>query len=270
MVSFNPSPPLITSRLLLNKYKPFAEPGMESASAWFSKRFPRQAEIYGCPFIELQEELVERQKITPLAMNQDFFAAVLGGDERLGHQVVYYESEMQFFFLDSDGFFKPTTDEKLGTLLRALLMKCAEDLPESVQKLNLCIEFRSDKKIREIVNRGKSILAADHTFFGVDSEHQRTQGSELHQRVARVFIQQLLEKRPGEILTLSTAYLLFSEFLKRKQMDPVKRQVFKPMFAPLIREQFDLGLRNDIVGQNQRQTAGWKNLRAVDFAVIQN
>ena len=195
---------------------------------------------------------------------------VLGGDERLGHRVIYFEPDLQWWFLDSDGFFKPTTDEKLGTLLRALLMKCAQDLPESVNKLNLCMEFRSDKKIREIVNRAKSILAADHTFFSPDSKYQRTQGPELHERIARVFIQQLLEKQPGEILTLSTAYSLFSEFLKRKQMEPVKRQVFKPMFAPLIREQFDLGLRNDIVGLNQRQTAGWKNLRALDFAVIQN
>jgi hypothetical protein len=48
----------------------------------------------------------------------------------------------------------------------------------------------------------------------------------------------------------------------------LKRQVFKPMFAPLIREQFDLGLRNDIVGLNQRQTAGWKTLRALDFTGI--
>jgi hypothetical protein len=177
---------------------------------------------------------------------------------------------MQWFFLDYDGFFKPTTDEKLGTLLRAWLMKCAQELPESVNKLNLCVEFRSDKKIREIVNRAKSILAADHTFFSPDSPHQRTQGPELHERLARIFIQQLLERRPGEILTLSTAYSLFTEFLKGKQMEPVKPQVFKPMFAPLIREQFDLGLRNDVVGANQKQTAGWKNLRALDFAIIQN
>ncbi len=40
------------------------------------------------------------------------------------------------------------------------------------------------------------------------------------------------------------------------------------MFAPLIREEFDLGLRNDlIIGDNPKQTSGWKNLRAVDMGL---
>jgi len=248
----------------------FSDETPHSAAAWFAKRFPQQSEIFGCPFVELNEECEERQRLTPIHLNADFFAAVLGGDERLGHRVIYCEPEMQWFFLDSDGMFKPTTDEKLGTLLRGLLMKCAQELPENVSKLNLCVEFRSDKKIREIVNRAKSILAADHTFFAPDSAHQRTQGPELHERLARVFIQQVLEKKPGEVVTLNAAYLLFLEFLKGKQMEPLKRCVFKPMIAPLIREQFDLGLRNDLLGENQRQTSGWKNLRAMDFTVIQN
>lgn len=47
-------------------------------------------------------------------------------------------------------------------------------------------------------------------------------------------------------------------------MVPVKRSIFKGMFAPLIREVFDLGLRNDVIDKvTQHQTAGWKGLRAV-------
>ncbi len=40
--------------------------------------------------------------------------------------------------------------------------------------------------------------------------------------------------------------------------------MFKGMFAPLIRDTFNLGLRNDGIDQaTNHQTAGWKGLRAV-------
>ena len=105
---------------------------------------------------------------------------------RFGHKVIYLESESQFYYLDQpSNIFKPTSDEKLGNLLRAYLIRCAEELPNTVHKLNLFLEFRSDKTIRAVVHRAKSILAADHTFFGVESKHQRQQGPELHERVSQ-------------------------------------------------------------------------------------
>jgi len=236
-------------------------------SEWFSKKFPEQSRIHGCPFIELAESDSDGLKrINPLAPNIDFLASILGGDEKMGHKVIYLEAESQFYFLDSDGIYKPTSEEKPGNLLRAYLIRCAEELPNTVHKLNLFLEFRSDKTIRAVVHRAKSILAADHTFFGVESKHQRQQGPEIHERVARVFAEQVLERQPGEILPLTTAYLVFCEFLKRKSMDPVKRGVFRGMFSPIIRELFDLGLRNDIHDPvTKHQTAGWKGIRTLDL-----
>ena len=115
-----------------------------------------------------------------------------------------------------------------------------------------------------MIHRAKSILAGDHTFFSVDSKHQRQKGVEVHERVARVFVEQVLERQPGEVLTLTNAYLVFCEYLKGRGMVPVKRSIFKGMFAPLIRDAFDLGLRNDVIDQTtNHQTAGWKGLRAV-------
>ena len=35
------------------------------------------------------------------------------------------------------------------------------------------LEFRSDKTIRAVIHRAKSILAADHTFFSVESKHAK-------------------------------------------------------------------------------------------------
>jgi hypothetical protein len=266
----------ITTRLQLKKHEPepfsFREYAINqeptTPSQWFSKMFPEQARIFGCPFIELVDESADGlKKVNPLAPNIDFLAAILGGDVNLGHKVIYLEAESQFYFLDPvDKIFKPTSDEKFGNLLRALLIRCAEELPNTVHKLNLFLEFRSDKTIRAIVHRAKSILAADHTFFGVESKHQRQRGPELHERVARVFAEQVLERQPGGILPLTTAYLVFCEFLKRKSMDPVKRGVFRGMFSPIIRELFDLGLRNDIQDPvTKHQTAGWKGIRTLDL-----
>jgi hypothetical protein len=48
-------------------------------------------------------------------------------------------------------------------------------------------------------------------------------------------------------------------------MVPVTRSIFKGMSAPLIRDAFNLGLRNDVIDQaTNHQTAGWKGLRAFE------
>lgn len=234
-------------------------------SEWFSKKYPEQAKIHGTPFLELTEQDSEGfTQINPLSANIDFLASILGGDNRLGHHVVYLEGEMQWYFKDSDGIYKPTSDEKLGNLLRALLIRCAEEMPENVHKFSLFQEFRSDKTIRAVVHRAKSIHAADHTFFSPEAKHQRQKGPEIHERVARIFIEQAFERQPGEVLTLTNAYLYFCEFLRTKGIQPVTRSIFKGMFAPLIRDAFNVGLRNDVIDQaTQHQTAGWKGLRAV-------
>ncbi len=242
----------------------------KTPSEWFSKRFSDQAKIYGCPFLELNEQSSEGfTKINALSANIDFLASILGGEKRFGHHVIYFEPDMQFYFRDADQIYKPTSEEKLGSLLRALLIRCAEELPENVSKFSLFQEFRSDKTIRAVVRRAKCILAADHTFFGPESKHERQKGPEMHERVARVFIEQALEKQPGEMLTLTNAYLYFCEYLKQQGMEPVKRNIFKRIFSPLIREEFNLCLRNDLVnGTTKKQSRGWKGLRAVDFEAV--
>ena len=94
---------------------------------------------------------------------------------------------------------------------------------------------------------------------------QRQKGVEVHERVARVFVEQVLERQPGEVLTLTNAYLVFAEYLRGRGMVPVKRSIFKGMFAPLIRDAFSLGLRNDVIDRiTQHQTAGWKGLRSLE------
>ena len=46
---------------------------------------------------------------------------------------------------------------------------------------------------------------------------------------------------------------MFSDFLKLKSMASLKRKVFTPMFTLLVREEFNLGLRNNLMGSNEKQ-----------------
>ena len=197
----------------------------------------------------------------PVSINLDFFAGVLGGRKDLEHHVVYYQPEMEWYFLDGDGIYKPTTAEKLANLYRALIIKCASEMPGNVHKLNLFHEWRSDKTSKAIIHRAKSILAADSSFFSATSPHQRTRGIELHERIARRFVDELLTCEPGKVLMLHDAYAAFCSLLKQSELEPLKRSDFKGMVVPMIRDGFNVALRNDLVVDGRQGVRGWKNLR---------
>jgi len=231
----------------------------KTPNEWFVQRYPLAYENHGSPFLELLEPLDQFSvQVLPVSLNFDFFASVLGGRKDLGHHVIYFEPEMQWYFRDCDGIYKTTTAEKLMNLYRALMMKCAQEMPAQVHKLNLVHEFRSDKTAKAVVQRAKSILAADSSFFSATSPHQRIKGQELFERVARVFVDHLLMSEPGQILRLTDAYTAFRGLLKERELPDIKRSDFKAVVAPLIREQFNVALRNDLDGGGGR---GWKGVK---------
>ena len=239
---------------------------LKSASDWFCQMFPVQVRVFGAPFLDQhQANTYGAANITPLVLNADCLAACLGGDERLGHRVIYYPPELQFYFYDPrDQMYHATTDQKVGNLLRGLLARCAGEVKGEGHLVNTFHTFRSDAVVKGVVNRAKSILAADPDYFGVNSQHQRVQGPELHQRLAMVFAQQLLEVHEGSILTVGQSYSLFTQFAKARSMPAPKRSLFKGMMSEVIRDAFGLGVRNDLVNaETQKQQCGWKGLRPV-------
>ena len=236
---------------------PVSEP--KTPNEWFVQRYPSAFDMHGSPFLELVEPLDQFSvQVMPVTVNFDFFAAVLGGRRDLGHHVVYFEPEMQWYFKDSDQIFKPTSPEKLQNQYRALMMKCAEAMPGLVHKLNLVHEFRSDKVAKAVVQRAKSVLSADSSFFNATSSHQRVKGQELHERVARLFVDELLTSEPGQILKLNEAYSVFRQMLKLRELPDIKRSDFKAVVGPLIRDEFNVALRNDLDNAGGR---GWKGVK---------
>ena len=119
---------MIETTYQLKRYPPPLCPGPKyfnrpiTPSEYFSHRYPVETERWGCPFLEeVTEDLHSGCKlIRPLALNDNFFASILS-DQRLGHSVVYFVPEQQWYFLDFPGHcYHPTTEEKLMTLLSAL------------------------------------------------------------------------------------------------------------------------------------------------------
>lgn len=232
-------------------------------SAWFALRFQDQVKRFGSPFLEMRQSSCGGfSLITPVHINVDFFAAMLGGDAKLGHSVIYFEPEMQFYYREpTQQLYKTTSAEKLQNYYRAIILRCLQEMGSEVSKISMFADFRSDKTAKAVVQRAKSILAAGPDFFSATSPHQRIRGIELHERLARRFVEELLTSEPGRILMLQDAYATFCSMLKKQELNPLKRSDFKAVVTPLIRDEFNVGLRNDLVMGARAGIRGWKNVR---------
>lgn len=239
-------------------------------SEWFGLKFPDQISKYGCPFLDIRQSNADGfSKITPISINIDFFAGMLGGDARLGHSVIYFEPDLQYYYREpSLKLYKPTTPEKLQNYFRAMMLRCAQELNNDTDKLNLFVEFRSDKIAKQVTNRAKSILAADSSFFSATSPNQRVKGPELHERLIRNLVESMLEKKDGACLTVTQAYQMFCRLSERRGLGSLKRSIFRELMRDLVRERFDLALRHDVPDAENKHQQAWRGLAVVETEVL--
>ena len=229
-------------------------------SSWFSKRFPGQQQ-FGSPFLESETvNLNGLTRINPIAINEDFFAAILGGNEHLKHKVIYLVPEKMFLFLDvRAGCYIETTEEKLKLLLSQLLLRCAQEMPPNIDIQNLFLEFRQEKVLNSIVRKAKAILAANENYFKTSNFPRRPKR---HEELAISFTRTAIEYYPSQILTVNECYESFSLFCLSKGAEPITRHDFNGMMRRVVKREFKLGLRHDLIPEHQtRQTKGWKGLR---------
>jgi len=230
-------------------------------SEWFARRFPAEVKRWGCPFLEAVVEDVETRKlVTAVSMNNSFFAAALS-DSQLNHSVVFYEPDQEWFFLDPrDNFYHPTSEAKLMTLLSALLLRCAEEMPACVDRISLFVKFREDQRLKAVVKQARSVLAADSTFFSINSPHQRIEGPEQHGRMARQFVGRLIKPQAGQLLSIGDCYNGFEGYCRNNGVEPVARKAFKQLVVEIIKEEFEVGFRSDLKNAEGRYLRGWKGL----------
>jgi hypothetical protein len=255
----------------ISLYKPPAFLENERAvtpSSWFVSRYPYAYYSHGSPFVELLGKNEYGQVIIPATINFDFMGSVLAGRRDLGHQVVYYLPEFQYYFKDSDGVFKVTSGDKLMVQYRSLMNRCALDMPASVNILNLVNEFTSERVSKVVLQRAKAILSTDSTFFAPDSQNQRIQGPELYERLMRVLIEKMLERAEGGCLTVTAAYSMFCRLAQQRGLGPLKRSVFKDNMKDLVHSAYGIALRHDVPDAFNRQQQAWKGLRLVETASL--
>jgi hypothetical protein len=240
----------------------------QSPSEWFCLKFPEQAELYGAPVLEeIHPGGYDVARINPVALNEDFFAGVLGRNTQLGHHVVFYQPEQQFYFYDArPDAYLPTTETKLMTYLSQLLIKCAQEMPGDVDLENLFTTLRSEEQLKQIVKRAKSMLLATTSFFVGSSGKRRMVGDEVVDPTAepayKLFVREGVTAKPDTILTVTDAYENFTRYCQSRGFSPIDRRYFKGLITEVIKEEFGLGLRKDLKNERGKYQNGWKGLTA--------
>jgi hypothetical protein len=234
---------------------------------WFADKFPEQAQQYGAAFLEgTWTDSDGLKRFIPAYLNEDFFAALLQGDKRLGHHIVYFAPEDTFYFFDYRvDAYCPTTEEKLKLLLSNYLVRCSQECGALVDITNLVVKFRKDDVLESIIAKAKAVLEADRLFFqGNDGQRRYVDGKYIEPNEKpsyQLFVKKTIVREPEGKVTVADAFHRYYEFCKLQGQQPLTRQEFKHLVAEMIREQFNIGLRHDVLTESGKQSHGWYGVR---------
>ena len=233
------------------------------SNLWFAKMFPTAAKNHGPAFLQrAYDDANGLPRFVPEELNIDFFAAALAGDPLLGHRLVFYLPEETWYFFDPRLLcYCPTSEEKLVALLSSYLVRCAQEAGFLVDIKPLFTEFRRMEVLNSIVRRARALLAAEMSFFEGEKGHRRMIDGKIvdpNQQPAYVaFVKKGIVKQADSKLTIGDAFHRYYKFCKREGQIPLKRQEFKHLVAEVIREDFKIGLRHDVVDEHGKQQHGW-------------
>jgi len=105
------------------------------------------------------------------------------------------------------------------------------------------------------------MLEADSQFFtGKDGHRRCIQGRYIEPNEEpsyQVFVKKAIVREPEGKLTVGDAFHRYYQFCRDNQMAPLSRQEFKSLVAEVIREEYQLGLRHDVLDERGKQTHGW-------------
>lgn len=240
---------------------------------WFAERFPVQTLQFGSAFLEVKTSSLEKIHCLPLYPNEDFFGAILGGDKRIGVEVVYLALEDMFYFYDYRiDAFCPVSEAKLKLLLSNFMIRCAQDSVSYVDVRNLVIAFRKDEVLCSIIKKAKAILEVDQRFFSGENGKRRMIDHIYHEPDAepsyKLFVYERLSLCAGSILTVPDAYARYNDFCKRGSLPVMIQTQFKRLVTELIEEKLNVGIRHDLVGSNGRMQHGWSGIKCLSEAEI--
>jgi hypothetical protein len=260
----NKIPEDASARLILEKYeaphfifsdhsnKPTAP---KTPSLWFSYHFTKEAETYGPPILEMHIVAENMPKVTPLHINQDFFAAMLG-NEKCG-SVIWYSPELRWYRKVGE-FYTVATDEDLKLTLSQQFIRCCEAMVFYVDKEVLFETFRQEEVLNGILRRATAVLAKDKTFF--EGSGSRRSALLVPTEGLRRFTDEALANREDSLLTVHNCFEGYRRYCKMNSFPPVPTQEFKQTMNGEIKRRFNRTLRRDLRRFGADRAQGWKGV----------
>jgi hypothetical protein len=242
------------------------EPVLRTPSDWFSAEFPKAAKKYGPPILESHRiDGVGLLHVECVAINEDFMAGILSGEDR-GTRLVYYEPEHSFYYFSRDlGYFTPTNEGRLKLVLSQQFIQCATYMSQTRRFVNigpLFQKFRSEEMLESIIDRAKAMLGVTEKFFDPSTGNRKDPQLLTGEQTAKIFAIEALESKAGVLLKIADAYEKYVEFCQSKKMPVVlHRNEFRSPAVVAVRSTWGMGLSKDLKVEG-KYTSGWRNLDA--------
>ena len=181
--------------------------------------------------------------VTPVHLNQDFFAAMLG-NERCG-KVIWYTPELRWYRKTGE-YYTVATDEDLKLILSQQLIRCCEAMVFFVDIDELFHTFREDEVLGRIIKRATAVLAKEKEFFGEGSGNKRA-GVVLPEEAAKQFVCELLREDDEAWITVEDCFGAYSRFSTENTLPMIRRCSFRSTMNKAIQHRFSRSLRKDLL-----------------------
>lgn len=115
-----------------------------------------------------------------------------------------------------------------------------------------------------MIKRAKALLRADQSFFTGEQGNRRLVDGKIVEATAKpcyaLFMEKTLVRQRENAFTVTEAFSRYFQFCQVHSFPPLTRAEFRALAAELIREQFQLGLRRDLVDESGKQKERWRGL----------
>ena len=235
-------------------------------SDWFAHHFPEEVQEFGPPILEKRIMCPDQfERIYPLSINEDSFAAILGHQKC--KRTIFYIPEQRFYrFNETHDHFELATHEDLKLMLSQQLIKCAQEMTSLTDIQPLLTKFRSDDVLEAVIKRAQSVLAKSADFFSEESGNRRS-ASLVPEEAARRFVDECLEEDNDSYVTIKECIERYGEYSRAKNYPVIPRIGFTEIMNRFVQKRFNRSLRSDLLSLGAEHSRGFKGVRWKDHEV---
>ena len=200
-------------------------------------------------------------------INTDFWAAYIGGDKRLQHDLVYYVPEQTFYFYDPlSECYVPTNEQKVRVWLGLSLQERAWGQPEKTASMIL-MQFREKPVFDEIIAKAKALHEAGYSFFNGPGAQARwgDRQSELAahrgKHAVASFVAAHISSSDDHVLPVADGLKELARWYEANEQVMPPYGEMKQQFEREILKAHGKTVRNDVKSPQGASCRGWKGLQ---------